>query len=195
MNERDIDMQAVVAAIGVTGHRVLADLQKIESGVDEAIRRVQELFPSRRLQVISALAEGADRLVAYRVLQRPGSCLIVPLPMPTAEYIMDFRTPESRSDFLGLLARAKEIVELPIADSREDAYEAVGYYVLDHSDVLIAVWDGQGSQGRGGTGAIVAAARRRNLPVAWIHAGNREPGTLEPTSLGKEQGTVTFENL
>jgi hypothetical protein len=27
-----------------------------------------------------------------------------------------------------------------------------------------------------------------------VHAGNRAPGTLQPTSLGSEQGRVTFEN-
>jgi hypothetical protein len=192
MNERDTNMEAVVAAIGVTGRWVLADLQKIDSGGDEALRRIEELFPSRPLPVISALAEGAHRLVAHRVLQQPGSSLMVTLPMPTAECIMDLHTPESSSDFLGLLARTKEVVELPIAASRDAAYEAAGYYVPDHSDLLIAVWDGQG---QGVSGAIVPAARQRGLPIAWIHARNRKPGTLERMSLGKEQGAVTFENF
>lgn len=48
---------------------------------------------------------------------------------------------------------------------------------------------------RSAPGAIVAAARGRSLPLAWIHAGNRTPGTLEPTSLGEAQGEVTYEHL
>jgi hypothetical protein len=33
------------------------------------------------------------------------------------------------------------------------------------------------------------------LPFAWVHAGNRRPGTMEPTSLRTDQGHVTYENL
>jgi hypothetical protein len=42
---------------------------------------------------------------------------------------------------------------------------------------------------------IVDEARQNGLPIAWIHAGNRVPGTHEPTSLGEEQGKITFERL
>jgi hypothetical protein len=34
---------------------------------------------------------------------------------------------------------------------REAAYEAAGRYVVDHCDLLIAVWDRKPAQGRGGT--------------------------------------------
>ena len=50
-------------------------------------------------------------------------------------------------------------------------------------------------EGQGGTGEVVAQARARGKPIAWIHAGNRKPGTMEPTSLGADQGRVTYENL
>lgn len=59
----------------------------------------------------------------------------------------------------------------------------------------IAVWDGQEAQGQGGTAAIVAQARQRGLPLAWIRAGNRRPGTQEPMILGEEQGKVSFERF
>jgi hypothetical protein len=67
--------------------------------------------------------------------------------------------------------------------------------VLDRCEVLLAIWDGQGAQGQGSTGAIVGQARQRGLPLAWVHAGNRERGTQEPTSMGAEQGLVTLENF
>jgi hypothetical protein len=184
-----------MTTIGVTGHRILAEVEKIESAVDEAIRRVEQAFPSSTLRVLSALAEGSDRLVARRVLARPGGRLVASLPMSKADYMNDFAKPESRREFLDLLAQAEEAIELPAAASRDAAYEAAGLYVLEHSDVLIAIWDGKSSQGRGGTGAIVAEARERAMPVVWVHAGNRQPKTLEPTSLGEEQGKLTFENL
>jgi hypothetical protein len=184
-----------MAIIGVTGHRILSDLVKIETGVDEAIRRIEQAFPSGPLEVVSSLAEGADRLVARRVLARAGARLVVPLPMPPDSYATDFGTAESKMEFFELLARADAVIELPPAGSREAAYEAAGFYVLDHSEVLIAVWDGEASQGRGGTGAMVALARERDMPVAWVRAGNRRPGTLEPTTLGEDQGRLTLDNL
>jgi len=54
---------------------------------------------------------------------------------------------------------------LPSA-TRNEAYEKAGFYIAEHSDVMIAVWDGQASQGRGGTAEIVAKARFWRKPVA-----------------------------
>ena len=62
-------------------------------------------------------------------------------------------------------------------------------------DVLLAVWDGQEAQGLGGTGEIVARARGLGKPVVIVRAGNRLPGTEDPTTLGEEQGRVMLEGL
>jgi hypothetical protein len=181
--------------IGVTGHRLLAEVQKIESGIAEALRFIEHTFPGETLGVISSLAEGADRLVVRQVLSRPHSRLRVPLPLPESGYLDDFVSDDSKEEFRRLLSQAEEIVELPPASSRDAAYEAAGNYVLNHCEVLIAVWDGRAAQGLGGTGGIVAEARERKMPIAWVHAGNRKPGTDEPTSLEVEQGQVTLENF
>lgn len=53
---------------------------------------------------------------------------------------------------------------------RQAAYEACGRHVVDHSDALLAVWDGEPSAGRGGTGDIVAYARARQRPLIWVQA-------------------------
>jgi hypothetical protein len=184
-----------MVAIGVSGHRILTEIDKVTAGIDEALRHIERAFPGQSLTVISALAEGGDRLVAERVLARPQARLVVPLPLPADDYMNDCASAESKTEFRGLLDRADQVVGLSPAPTREAAYEAAGDYVLDHCDVLIAIWDGQGSQGQGGTAEIVARARVRGLPIAWVHAGNRKPGTTEPTSLGDEQGAVTFENF
>ena len=42
---------------------------------------------------------------------------------------------------------------------------------MAHCEVLIAIWDGQPARGPGGTAEVVALARDRNLPVAWIYSG------------------------
>jgi hypothetical protein len=182
-------------SIGVTGHRILTEIEKIERGIVKALAHIEQSHPEQTLTVLSSLAEGTDRLVARCVLTRANARLVVPLPMPQAEYEADFTTVESKAEFLELLNHAVEIIELPPVPTREGAYEAAGRYVLDHCDVLLAVWDGQPEQGMGGTGGIVNAARKRELPLVWVHAGNRKPGTMESTTLGSEQGEVSFENL
>jgi len=190
-----VERDNATVAIGVTGHRILMELEKVEAGIEEALVHIERKYPNRSLTVLSALAEGADRLVARSVLARLGAQLIATLPLSRSEYLEDFARAESREEFLGFLDRAAQVIELPPAPTRDAAYEAGGEYILNRCDVLLAVWDGQGAQGQGGTGGTVARARERGLPVAWVHAGNRRPGTLEPTTLGEEQGSVTFERL
>lgn len=181
--------------IGVTGHRILAERERVVAGIEMALGRIEARFPGRALVVVSGLAEGADRLVAEAVLGRPGSRLVAVLPMPRSDYLSDFGTPESRTEFLRLLGAAAEVVELPSSSSRTEAYAAANERLLDGLDVLVTVWDGAGARGQGGTAEVVAHARARHMPLAWIHAGNRAPGTMEATTLGADQGCVTYENL
>jgi hypothetical protein len=54
------------------------------------------------------------------------------------------------------------------AELRFDAYAAVGRYVVDHCDVLIAVWDGKPSASRGGTAEIVRYALQQDRPVLRV---------------------------
>jgi hypothetical protein len=173
----------------------MVELDKLEAGVNRALRRLTAAYPGRPLVILSPLAEGADRLIARCALALPGARLFVPLPLSLADYLEDFATAESRAEFHALLARAERVIDLPPAATRDAAYAAVGAYTLHHCDVLIALWDGREAQGQGGTGEIVAEARRRGMPLAWVRAGNRRPGTTEPTSLGEEQGRVTLERF
>jgi hypothetical protein len=181
--------------IGVTGHRFLTEIDKISAGIEEALRRIEQQYPGESLTGVSALAEGADRLVVHHILKRIGAQLIVPLPLARAQYMDDFASTESKEEFLDFIAAADEVVELPEAESREAAYQEAGKYVLNHCNVLLTVWDGNLALGHGGTAHIVEQARMRGLPIARVHAGNRKPGTHEPSSLGAEQGMVTFENF
>jgi hypothetical protein len=183
--------------IGVTGHRILAEPDRLIRGIEEALRRIQAGYPGRRLAVLSSLAEGADRLVAEAVLRTPKSRLVVVLPFPEEEYVADFGAEGSPSwvHYDSLMRRAAEVVRLPRRATRDEGYEQGGHYVVERCDVLLAVWDGQEAQGQGGTGEIVARAREQGKPVVIVRAGNRVPGTEEPTSLGEEQGRIVAERL
>jgi hypothetical protein len=183
--------------IGVTGHRILMEEDKIAVGIEKALSMIQEAYGDRPLAVLTSLADGADRLVAEAVLAKPGSSLIAVIPFGMVDYASDFggEGSPSRSEFEYLLREASKVVRLHRAATREEGYAQGGDYIADHCDVLIAVWDGREAQGRGGTGEIVERVRSQGKPVLVVRAGNRRPGTQEATTLGEEQGRVIAEGL
>jgi hypothetical protein len=181
-------------ALGVTGHRFLRRLDELVPRIDAVLDSIEAEWPGAMLTVISSLAEGSDRLVVARVLCRYHARLVVPLPLPEALYLEDFQSASSRQEFLKLLAQADEIVRFPVAATRPAGYAAAGHYLLNHCDLLVALWDGQPAQGDGGTGAVVAAARQLRLPIAWIYTHNHKAGYAHPPS-AKPQGAVIFENF
>jgi hypothetical protein len=157
--------------IGVTGHRTIDDPTAVTRAIGRAITlakaRVAPADPMR-VEVVSALAEGADRLVAHVLLEEPGATLTVVLPFARDDYLADFVTPESKAEFLELLGSAAHVRVAPPSESREEGYELAGRLIVDASDVMIAVWDGEPSRGRGGTAEIVDYARETAVPVYWI---------------------------
>jgi hypothetical protein len=181
--------------IGVTGHRYLDESQKLIRSIDKALKLIETHYAPPFI-VLSSLAEGADRLVPYRAFALwEAARLIVSLPLDVEEYMEDFNKLSSKADFINLMQLADEILQPPQIINRADAYQAAGNRVIDLCDVLIAIWDGAEAQGKGGTAEIVALAREREMPLIWIHAGNRIPGTETPVSLGKEQGKISLENF
>lgn len=163
--------------VGVTGHRTFDGGDEVARQVDAVLDRLwadhgpidrhpTHLDPTD--EVWSALAEGADRMVAERLLAR-GAVLVALLPLEPDDYRDDFGDPASVAEFDRLLGAATEVrVARPSDPTREAAYEAAGLEMLDAVDVLVALWDGAPQRGRGGTGAIVAEARRRGLEVIVV---------------------------
>ena len=158
--------------IGVTGHRRLADPAALVPGVRAAVEGVVERFlgPAAEpaLLVISALAEGADRLVAAEVLARPGATMQAVLPLPPGDYLDDFTSDASKAEFTEMLGQATSVWVARPGASRDEAYERAGRHVVDRADVLVALWDGEPSRGRGGTATVVSYARAQGVPVAWV---------------------------
>jgi hypothetical protein len=151
-----------VVRVGVTGHRSLADIDAVIRAVDDVLDRVA----GGPIEVRSSLAEGADRIVVERVLRRPGSRLVAILPLDVDDYVDDFG--ESVGEFGELLAAAAEVEVVAPAATREAAYEAAGRAVVDGSDVLLALWDGEVSRGQGGTAEVVEYARARGVTVEVV---------------------------
>lgn len=184
-----------MVTIGVTGHRNLTNVEQIASSVDEVLRKIRDAFPAENLTIISALAEGADRLVVWRAMENNVVHLVVPLPLEISDYMLDFNSISSKAEFVTLLEQAAQVIELPAEETREASYQAAGLYVLDNSDVLIAVWDGQPARGLGGTGQIVAKARQEKKSLAWVFAKNLNNDTNSRSNPEKLPGDVTYENF
>lgn len=144
--------------IGITGHRDLreADRPMLESKVRAVFEEQHQNYPNTPLILVSPLAEGADRLAA-RVALDFGARLHVPLPVARESYEADFRDAASREEFNALAARAESIHVLTAEEgvSRDERYRRAGQFVAEHSQILIALWDGAANDKVGGTGDIV----------------------------------------
>ena len=98
------------------------------------------------------------------------------LPFPQAEFEKDFarRTlwkTGSLSRFQRLCDKATTRFELDGTRAEESAaYGEGGLVVLNQSDLLIVVWDGERHGKRGGTEETFGEARSRGVTVAWIDA-------------------------
>jgi len=153
--------------IGVTGHRHLRpeDLPKHREQVRDLFTQLRRRYPSTPLRILSALAEGADRLVAEVALEE-GHELLVPLPLEPADYEHDF--PDTVARFRSILERVPpgQVFVLPRdpasdsmlptpADQREKRYRAVGVLLAQQSHLLLALWDGEQTDSDAGTSAVV----------------------------------------
>ena len=129
--------------------------------------------------LLSPLAEGADRITAQEWLKFPDLILECPLPLEVNDYLTDFKTDASKQEFLELLAQSRNTKIMAKQNSRSASYKAVGHYVVDHSDLLLVIWDGQPPQNRSGTAAIVHYARSVQKPLYWVHSEYPERVTGE----------------
>jgi hypothetical protein len=130
-------------------------------------------FPNTPLRVMSALAEGADRLVAQVALDM-GIEVQAVLPMPASSYRDDFEKPASKVEFDHLCSQM-EVLELPVRTTqhralqgpgvdRDIAYANAGMFISAHCHILVALWDGVQSEGVGGTSQIIYFQHYDRLP-------------------------------
>jgi nucleoside 2-deoxyribosyltransferase len=184
--------------IGVTGHRHIENSEEVALAVADRLHEIQEMFAPTQstpvvFSILSALAEGADRLVAKVALDVDSGLEVelgAVLPLALPEYREDFETHESRREFHDFLSRSTVRVELehgpaPRGRERDAAYDRAGRYIVDHSDALIAVWDGGKSQGPGGTAEVIGYARERGVPVLVVPTeGGQQAERLSAKEVG-----------
>ena len=181
--------------VGVVGHRFLGSVSRLEAALNAALDRVETAFPERRLVAMSALPEGAARLGAEAVLRRAGAGLIVALPLDREEFAKDFQSEASKAHFAFLLDRASEVLEAPRRPTRAEAYESADSYVVDESDVLMALWDGEPARGLGGTALSVDRAVAQGMPVIHIIVAGRSLAADDSAAPSIDHGRIRTCNF
>jgi hypothetical protein len=185
--------------IGITGHRdIIADHPGLTTEITNAVEYIIQRLaadPDRirsgeiALTAVSSLAEGADRLVAREVLKRKGSRLEIVLPLPPEDYCRDFSSPASVDEFDEFRNRDGTTSDtVRTGGPREETYELAGRAVVDRSDVMIVVWDGEPARGRGGTAEIYSYAQRWQKPILLIsvddHSAKLDTDHVRKTTKG-----------
>jgi hypothetical protein len=184
---------------GVSGHRdpLPAAVPELRAQLQRIFARFRAAYPDTPFELLSPLAEGADRLVAEVAV----ACQIklrVPLPLAQKEYERDFPSAKSLEEFRRMLAAAESSWEVPSAggssesggddrgtQSRAERYAAMGEFIAQRSDVLILLWDGRENNKKGGTAWV---KKRREHWVSVAQERNRD-GT--PLRYGRTIQIVT----
>ncbi|HLY49804.1 MAG TPA: SLATT domain-containing protein [Solirubrobacteraceae bacterium] len=189
--------------IGVTGHRQSLNAESVVVEVRKRFAQVRELFPPSEVTpvaftLLTGLAEGADRVVAREALTAfadAGVELEAVLPLTVADYVEDFTTEGSREEFAELLGLTTRRVELaratkPRGRERDLAYQRAGYYIADHCDVMIAVWDGRPPHNPGGTADVVGYSRAQGVPILIVPSAGARQDTDRLDGVGQDPRSV-----
>ncbi len=170
--------------VAVTGHcKIAGDCEiKLQTAVDKELKELQKYYPASPIKLLTGLAIGADTLVA-NVALKLGIKLIAVLPMAVEEYKNDFNHTDDLAELNRLLSVCEEIIVtsnikkadaladlnglqsareetiVTSGEARKKCYAAQGAFLVNHSQVLLALWDGRPAEGTGGTGHVVAMAR------------------------------------
>ncbi len=150
--------------IGVTGHRSIAPDARAD--VCKAVRQVLEdwkVWFDPALYVLTALADGADQLVAQEALAL-GIPIIAVAPMALPAYRQTLEAPQQFDEYRREAALTLELPEVKTPgfasvcslSQHERQYEQLGVLLARRSHLLLALWDGADDPAdHCGTGAVV----------------------------------------
>jgi hypothetical protein len=146
--------------IGITGHQRL-DNESAWLWVREALTDAIATS-SRPFAGLTSLAIGADQLFATLVLELGGALEVV-VPFPSYRDRFEHEADLRQYDYL--LSRAAHVEVLAPCSTDQEGYLAAGKRVVDRSDEMFAVWNGQPAADVGGTGDIVQYALDMGRPL------------------------------
>lgn len=155
-------------SVAITGHRNLGNQAPFVTRACHAVLATLRARHTGTMLALSGLAVGADTIFAEAAL-----ALDLPLHAVLAadDVIEDYPQPADRRRFLELCGRSHTVHQLPFASRCDAAYLALGMFLVDRCDLLVAAWNGLPAAGVGGTGDVVAYAQACTRP--FVHLNTR----------------------
>lgn len=147
--------------IGVSGHQ---DRSGIDwSWVPQSLR-IQ--FKNLRgvTKALSSLAAGSDQVFARVAIDQQISVLAV---LPVEGYEHYFHGVDL-TNYRSLLAQS-DVIQLNSKGDAGRAFFEAGKFIVDNTDILFAIWDGQAAEGFGGTADVVAYALKCSRKIVHIN--------------------------
>lgn len=158
--------------VAVTGHWSLGDAATVAFVTQAFAALLAQLLRDHPEGVValSGLALGADTLFAEAALAQG-----IPLEacIANSAVIEKYQPGPERDQHFRLRARSRLVHELPFTERSAESYVALGRWLVDNSDLLIAAWNGEAPAKPGGTGDVVAMALAVGRPVLHIHTSQR----------------------
>jgi hypothetical protein len=165
--------------VAVTGHWSLSDAATVAFVAQAFAGLLRQLLRERPegVVVLSGLALGADTLFAEAAL-----ALGIPLEACIANRaaIEKYAPGPERERHFWLRAQCSAVYELPFDTRSAESYLALGRWLVDSCDLLIAAWNGAAPAKPGGTGDVVAMALAAGRPVLHVHTLRRTIAQLDP---------------
>jgi hypothetical protein len=189
--------------IGATGHRDLrpSDVRTLKQKVTEVLGPLKRRMTTTPILLLTGLAEGSDQLIAEVALSLNISLFVV-LPMPLEIYLYTM-SEDAREQFQKLNDAASIKINLPLngdapellassEDARTKRYSELAMFLANHSQALIALWDGMGGKS-GGTAEVVRFVR--NGPPRHSGAKGRPPrGTVYHIVTPRQRHSTRIDN-
>lgn len=166
-----------MTSCAITGHRPTRfkfKYQENNTGCKRLKKRLHDQFVLLYQQGVRRFyvggATGTDQWageILLRLKEQRGYSgieLIVAIPFAGHDESWDARSKARLAFLVEHSTNAVTVSDTP----GPEAYKARNYYMVDHADVLVAVYDNDRSI-RSGTGQTVNYARKKGLPMIFIH--------------------------
>lgn len=153
--------------IGICGHKdIISPAKDILSALKSFWAEILSQEKLHSIMLLDSLAVGSDQ---YVLESKPD---LIPytavLPFASEDYEKDFESPEAKQTYREYLNEASSIV---IAGDERGNYVLASEYLLEHSDMILALWDcviPEGTPAPGGSCDTITKALAKGLPVIVI---------------------------
>ena len=156
--------------IGITGHQ---NLESNETWVRDVLREI--IVGLKAQEGLTSLARGTDQIFAGILsdLRLPYVAVI-----PCSLYVDTFESPAIRKQYLAFLKKASRVMTLNLEKPEGIAFYEAGKKVVELSDRMIAVWDGQKAKHLGGTADAVEYSLAIKREIIHINPVTRKISNL-----------------